>query len=118
MLLSFCTNLWKRIQRVGLQQCYNNDDEFTNTLRMLAALAFVPPQNVIEAFEELCNHITNLHNDDVNEIIWKINKYIYKYIGRFRGNGTRRAPTFTVTLWNMFHRTFDELPRTSNSIEG
>ena len=33
-----CLNLWKRIQRSGLQQKYIDDAEFANTLIMIAAL--------------------------------------------------------------------------------
>ena len=34
------------------------------------------------------------------------------------GNAPRRAPLFAQALWNMFHRTFNEIARTNNSIEG
>ena len=37
------SNLWKHIQRAGLQERYMNDPEFGLQLRMIAALAFVPP---------------------------------------------------------------------------
>lgn len=110
----FCSNLWKRIQKEGLQERYQNDENFANTLRMLAALAFVPPQDVIESFEELSNHINNLENFNVDEVLDYVED---NYIGRLRGN-IRRAPTFAIDRWNMFHRTFDELPRTNNSVEG
>ena len=35
-----CSNVWKRIQHLGLQQRYNDDQEFSLHLRMLCALAF------------------------------------------------------------------------------
>ena len=44
--------------------------------------------------------------------------FIYLYAGRFRRNAARRPPVFPINLWNMFHRTDAELPRTNNSIEG
>ena len=47
-----CSNLWKRIQRSGLQHRYIDDAEFANTLRMIAALAFVPPDEVEAYFEQ------------------------------------------------------------------
>ena len=40
------------------------------------------------------------------------------YIGRFRHNAPRREPTFKIELWNMFHRSDQELPRTNNAVEG
>ena len=48
------SNLWKHIQRAGLQERYMNDPEFGLQLRMIAALAFVPPQDVVNSFDELC----------------------------------------------------------------
>ena len=44
--------------------------------------------------------------------------FIYRYAGRFRRNVARLLPVFPINLWNMFHRTDAELPRTSNIIEG
>ena len=44
--------------------------------------------------------------------------FIYRYAGRFKRNAARCPPVFPINLWNMFHRTDAELPRTNNSIEG
>ena len=108
-------NLWKRIQRSGLQQRYIDDAKFTNTLRMIAALAFVPPDEVKAYFEQYCDYARNFHNNDCDPII---DYFEDTYIGRFRRNAPRRAPLFAQALWNMFHRTFNETARTNNSIEG
>ena len=40
------------------------------------------------------------------------------YIGRRRRNASRRTAIFPVGLWNMFHRTGEEIPRTNNIVEG
>ena len=48
----------------------------------------------------------------------RVLSFIYLYAGRFRRNAVRRPPVFPINLWNMFHRTDAELPRTNNSIEG
>ena len=108
------SNLWKRIQRVGLQERYNNDANFANTLRMIAALAFVPPQDEINYFEQLSGHIRIEYGDDCDEVLQYMED---NYIVRLRVNAPRRAPTFSIRIRNMFHQTFDELPRTNNSIE-
>ena len=49
--LNLCSNLWKPIQRKGPQQRYINDAEFSNTLRMIAAWLFAPPDEVKACFE-------------------------------------------------------------------
>ena len=63
------SSLWKRIQRSGLQQSYIDDAEFANTLRMIAALAFVPPDEVKGYFEQYCNYARNLYDDNCDQII-------------------------------------------------
>ena len=110
-----CSNLWERIQRSGLQQRYIDDAEFANTLRMIAGLAFVPPDEVEAYFEQYCDYARNLYDDDCNPII---DYFEDTYIGRFRRNAPRRTPLFAQALWSMFHRTFNEIARTNNSIEG
>ena len=38
--------------------------------------------------------------------------------GHHRRNAPHRTAMFPVVLWNMFHRTDEEVPRTNNSVEG
>ena len=109
------SNIWKHIQSAGLQERYNEDPEFALHLRMLAALAFVPENNVIQYFNQLCDSIQQVYADDCVEILDYFENH---YIGRFRRNAPRRPPLFSLDIWNMFHRTQHELPRTNNSIEG
>ena len=111
------SNVWKRIQQFGLQQRYNDDQdqEFALNLRMLCATAFLPPAQVIEGFENLAGNLRNLYDDEVDELL---EYFEDNYVGRFRRNAPRRPPLFALDLWNMFHRTDDELPRTNNSVEG
>ena len=82
---------------------------------MIAALAFVPPDEVEAYFEQYCDYARNLSNNDCDPII---DYFEDNCIGRFRRNAPRRAPLFAQALWNMFHRTFNEIARTNNSIEG
>ena len=71
---------------------------------MNAALAFLPPQDVVNSFDELCVVIRN-------------------YVSRFCWNapppppGLPRPPRFPIELWKMFNRTNEELLRTKNDIE-
>ena len=66
-------------------------------------------------FEQYCDYAGNLYNDECDPII---DYFEDTYIGRFRQNAPRRAPLFAQALWNMFHRTFNEVARINNSIEG
>ena len=48
----------------------------------------------------------------------RVVSFFYRYAGRFKRNAARCPPLFPINLWNIFHRTNAELPRTNNSIEG
>ena len=75
---------------------------------MLAALALVPPNNVIDSFDTLAYYSRNGYGQDLED----------NYMGRFRHNAPRRLPTFNSETCNMFHRTDNELPRTNDAAEG
>lgn len=49
----FGQNVWRKIQQLGLQTEYNEDEEFAFNLRLLISLAYVPLDNVMTAYEEL-----------------------------------------------------------------
>ena len=108
-------NFWKKIQEFGLKERYINEEEFSTTLRMVLAISFVPPDDVIVFFEELSDVIRDRFGIACDEIL---EYFEDNYIGRFRRNAQRAHPRFGIDLWNMFHRTADELPRTNNCLEG
>ena len=108
------SNLWKHIQRAGLQERYKNDPQFRLQLRMIAALAFVPLHDVVNSFDELCVVIRNHYDGDAGKVL---DYFEDTYIGRFRRNAPRRPLLFPIDLWNMFNRTAEGLRRTNNNIE-
>ena len=77
---------------------------------MLAVLAFSPPDHTIKWFERLISEF-----DFPTEIV---DYFEDTYIGRPNLNGSRRNPRFHVSMWNVYDRTVDNLPRTNNSVEG
>ena len=81
---------------------------------MIPALAFGPPGNVVGYFEELADHLRNAFNEDCDDLL---NYFEDNYIFQFRRNALQRAQLSSINLRNMFHRTFDELARTTNCIE-
>ena len=91
-----------------------SDLKFGLQLRMIAALAFVPPQDVVNSFDELCVAIRNQYDGDADKVL---DYFEDTYIGRFRRNSPRRPRLFPIELWNMFNRIAEELPRTNNNIE-
>ena len=77
---------------------------------MMPALSFVPVQDVILAFDELCNHC-GIDEQPV------LDYFETNYIGESR-RGRRLLPLFPHELWNMHNRDLNELPRTNNNLEG
>jgi len=109
-----CSNIWKNIQRHGLQVQYGADEELGLHLRMLSALAFLPPQDVVEGFDTLCAEIRGRFEDLADVLEY----FEDTYVGHFQHNAPRWRPMFPNELWNMFERTHKELPRTNNNVEG
>ena len=86
------------------------DEEFRTNIRMLPSLAFVPIADIITAFEDLSQHCQ--HNEQII-----LDYFETTYIGELR-RGRRRAPLFAHEFWNINQRVVDNLPRTTNALEG
>lgn len=54
------------MQQLGFQQRHNEDQELALHLRMLCALAFLPPNDAVQMFEELVDLIRASYNNDVD----------------------------------------------------
>ena len=78
---------------------------------MLVSLAFVPPVDVIAAFETLLDNIPA----DLEPLV---DYFEDTWIGRPHRRGQRRNPMFSIDVWSIYDRVIDGLPRTNNSIEG
>jgi hypothetical protein len=77
---------------------------------MISALAFVPPADVTEAFEVLCDHVPR-------ELHPVMDYFEDNYIGRLTRRGVRRPPLFPIDLWNVFQRVQEGNARTTNVVE-
>ncbi|XP_022161380.1 uncharacterized protein LOC111027331 [Myzus persicae] len=108
--------VWRKIQTIsGMVDKYKADSEFSLQVRYLSALAFVPENDVIDAFETLCESTYYTNNEDVLEPL--ISYFEDTWIGR-PNRRRRRNPRFPISLWNCFRSTISGLPRTNNYVEG
>jgi len=109
-----------KIQDLGLVINSRDDKEIKTCLKLHQMLVFLPPGDVIPAFEELKKIV--IQDERV------INFYDYfekNYIGeiktrRGRYNKVmeyREEPLFEINLWNVHARTQMCLPRTNNYCE-
>lgn len=105
--------IYKKIQQFGLSDNYSSDESFALELRKLSALAFVPPDDVIAAYDYLLS--TFFFNE---EIIEPILSYFEKtWVGQKHTGNRRRQPLFPITLWNQQANVLNGLSKTNNVVE-
>jgi hypothetical protein len=106
----------RKVSEMGLKQAYDSDDELRGFIRCLAALAFVPTDAVVDAFEVLVE--TMPEHDRINELVTYFeNTYIRGR--RLRGRVENYSPaSFPITLWNKRESAIAGIARTTNIVEG
>ena len=110
-----CSNIWKKIQSLGLQVQYNNDQWFALHLRMIPALAFIPPNNIVDAFERLTDLIRNQCGDATDGVL---DNFEDSYIVGSEETQLELPQIFQFRCGICLIRAHEELPRTNNHIEG
>ena len=113
----FSQCIWRKLQQTpDLQQRYISDEHFALNIRHLAALAFVPKDDVITVFDELMDSEFYIDNSvDLREFL---HYFEDTWIGRPARRGGRSAPLYPIELWNVHAQVVEDLPRTNNSVEG
>ena len=74
------SNLLKLIRTCWIERTLPERTPFGLQLRMIAASAFVPTQDLINSFDELCVSIRNQYDGDADEVL---NYFEHTYIGCF-----------------------------------
>ena len=67
-------------------------------MHRIAALAFINPKYVVEAFAQLSLHL----GDQFQSML---DYFEDNYIGWFLANGSRARPLFRIKYWNVYDRT-------------
>jgi len=80
-------SIYRKVQALGLQQRYQDNADFAMSVRMVAALAFVPLSYTVQVFEELQE---STEDDDMNQLL---DYFEDNYIGR-RRRRNRGNPVF------------------------
>lgn len=91
----FCSNVWKHIQQIGFRQRYNEDQGFVLYLRMLCALAFLLPNDIVQGFEDLVDLIKANHNNNVEDLLEYFEE---NYISRYRQNAPQHIAIIPIEL--------------------
>lgn len=108
-------SIWRKIQSSGLATHYGNDIEFALKLRCLWSLAFLPPEQIPDAFDNLS---ANYSVPDVIKTYFEEN-YIRGKIKRTFRNGSvsRSAPLYPPSFWSVYYNNENNIPRTQNNVE-
>ncbi|XP_077579601.1 heterogeneous nuclear ribonucleoprotein U-like protein 1 isoform X1 [Stigmatopora nigra] len=109
----FSQCLWRKIQACGLQDWYN-EPRNAFLIKNITALAFVPKEDVIDAFNELMASL----DKETDEVLGEFLVYFETtWLGAVQ-LGKRRRPFFDISLWNVREKTLLGIPCTNNSLEG
>lgn len=101
-------SVYRHVQQVGLQSVYRSDPDFALQIRLLTALSFVPPENVVDAYDEL---MTTEFFDENTESQYKdqiqalVQYFQTTYVYRVDRRGQRKPPLFPPSLWNVYEQT-------------
>jgi hypothetical protein len=106
----------RKVQEIGLKVQYEGDNEVRGFVRCLAALAFVPPEDVVEAFELVAETMPDVeHLDELTTFF----EHTYVRGRRLRGRGETFGPAlFPLETWNQYSAGSSGIARTTNSVEG
>lgn len=84
-------------------------------MKMILALAFVPPGDVIYAFESLAQEIP----DEAACVMGYIeDNYIVRIDSKIIEAPHRQRPRNGIEKWNVYNCVLNDSPRTNNSVEG
>ena len=111
MFISGNASTYRRIQRFGLEKRYDTD-ELQHQLKLLVAVAFVPVEYVVRAFEVVLDE--KMISDEGKPIV---DYFEDTWIGRLERR-ERRRPLFEHGLWNFYQQTLEGKQKTNNLVEG
>ncbi len=103
----------RKIQELGLKRRYNEDLEFSELVKCLTSLAFVPPEDVETVFDDLSEAFPE---DELSDSLLTYFKstYIQGAVIRRR----QRGPLFPVELWTHYNDAIHGREKTTNACEG
>ena len=99
---------------MGLRMSYIQDENVRIFTKMLASLAFLPSQIVVNSFEQL-DELREQSNLEILAPLYE--SFEDTYIGRpTRGGRGRRRAKFDLEMWNVRDRTTEGMPKQYESL--
>ena len=105
-------NMWKHIQKLGLANSYAKSVKCQMAFRQTEALAFLDPQEVDQGLAAIRASAPNTMKPFFD--------YFEKtyVLGKMKSSGRRGKPRFAPEFWSVKSSTENDMPRTSNAVEG
>lgn len=102
--------IYRKIQKLGLATVYGNDRNLKLSVRQMAALAFLPPNEIVDSFRNII--VDQLRNTCFRELLkWFAKSYV---TGHMTNN---TPPKFAPTVWSVEDNNRLAFPRTTNHVE-
>jgi hypothetical protein len=113
----FLQCIFRKVCFYGLKKKYNTEKEFAGKIKMLAALSFVPINQVQTLYDSL---VTRLFEAGEPEVENFLSSFEDEFIGRTGRNRLRvRKPgRFPIEIWNNYDAVLNDWLKTNNTIEG
>ncbi|CAD6210482.1 GSCOCG00012786001-RA-CDS [Cotesia congregata] len=99
-LFHFTNAIWKNIQSNGLQAEYAADAKYALNLKKLMVLAYVPEDDVVEAYDQLIK--TKFYVDHEKELEPLLEYFERTWIGERNRRGERRNAMFDRSMESLF----------------
>lgn len=113
----FSQSVWRHIQGDSdVLNRYKSDCDFNLHVRMIVALAFIPVEDLILAYNLLT--ADQYYVSNFSDFERMLNYMEDNYIGRWTDAQVRRNPRFPIELWNAYENTLMIRGRTNNAMEG
>jgi len=112
---------YRKVQELGLQLLYKENEEFSEFCGKMDGLAFLPIEDVMKGMI----YLRTIVSSDAEQLLDYFDKtYVNGTYRRIQCNSTCGAafrnnpPLFPIPLWNVHAATINDEARTNNSTEG
>ncbi|XP_068235676.1 uncharacterized protein [Palaemon carinicauda] len=105
-----CQSIYRKVISSGLKNEYSTNENFSLNIRKIEALAFLPANEIEDAWLQLKQTIPVVNYFDENYVRGKVRRIL-------RGQEMRYPPLFPPALWSVYDRVEGSVPRTQNKVE-
>ena len=111
----FSQAIIRKLRILGFSTLYTTNNEFNQKIRRILLLAFFPENEVYEIYSTLKEEILRI-NEEENILLFF--SYMERmYIGSNMDEENELRPIFPISVWSVYKRQLNGLPRTNNGAE-